>query len=68
MLTPLIYGSDSNLVAAFFDHDGKRAIFDGGFTRLFYKWDTAGTPRYVKNAAAWLANYERFGTTVTAAP
>lgn len=66
VLTPLIYGSDGNLVAAFFDHDGKRAIFDGGFTRLYVGWDTAGTPRYVKNAAAWLANYERFGEAVTA--
>jgi len=24
-------------------------------------WDNAGTGRYVKNAAAWLVNYERFG-------
>jgi hypothetical protein len=59
-LEPLIYGSAGNLVAAFYDHDGKRAILDGGFTRLFLKWDTAGTARYVKNSAAWLANAERF--------
>lgn len=59
-LQPLIYGSAGNLVAAFYDHGGKRAILDGGFTRLFLKWDTAGTARYVKNAAAWLANVERF--------
>jgi hypothetical protein len=59
-LTPLVYGSADNLVAAFYDHDGKRLIFDGGFTRLYNKWDTAGTGRYVKNAAAWLANVERF--------
>ena len=59
-LQPLIYGSADNLVAAFYDHDGKRAILDGGFTRLYIKWDTAGTARYVKNAAAWLANSERF--------
>ena len=44
------------------DRAGKRAIFDGGFTRLYNKWDTAGTARYVKNAAAWLANAERFGS------
>lgn len=48
-------------MAAFYDKDAKRAIFDGGFTRLYLKWDTAGTARYVKNAAAWLANAERFG-------
>jgi len=61
-LTPLIYGSANNLVAGFSDADGKRLIFDGGFTRLYNKWDTAGTGRYVKNAAAWLANVERFPT------
>jgi len=61
-LTPLIYGSAGNLVAATYEQDGKRAILDGGFTRLYYKWDTAGTGRYVKNAAAWLVNYEKFGT------
>ena len=59
-LSPLIYGSANNLVAGFFDKNGKRAIFDGGFTRLYMKWDTAGTARYVKNAAAWLVNVERF--------
>ncbi len=65
-LKPLIYGSAGNLVAAFYDRDGKRAIFDGGFTRLYNKWHTAGTPRYIKNAAAWLVNVERFGDQVTA--
>lgn len=57
-LTPLIWGSAGNLVTAVYEQDGKRAIFDGGFTRLYIKWDTAGTGRYVKNAAAWLANIE----------
>jgi hypothetical protein len=65
-LTPLIYGSAGNLVTAIYDRNGKRAILDGGFTRLFLKWDTAGTGRYVKNAAAWLVNVERFGDTVVA--
>jgi len=63
-LQPLIYGSAGNLVAAYYDRDGKRAILDGGFTRLYMKWDTAGTPRYVKNAASWLVNAERFGDAV----
>ena len=65
-LTPLIYGSAGNLVTALYDRNGKRAILDGGFTRLFLKWDTAGTGRYVKNAAAWLVNVERFGDAVVA--
>lgn len=63
-LEPLIYGSSGNLVTAVYEKDQKRAIIDGGFTRLYYKWDTAGTGRYVKNAAAWLTNYERFGELV----
>ncbi|MBK7860687.1 MAG: hypothetical protein IPJ65_19210 [Archangiaceae bacterium] len=65
VLTPLIYGHEGNLVAGFYDRGGKRAVFDGGFTRLYYKWDTAGTGRYVKNAASWLANVERFGDKVS---
>lgn len=65
-LTPIIYGSAGNLVAAAYEQDGKRLIFDGGFTRLYINWDTAGTGRYVKNAAAWLVNYERFGDKVVA--
>ncbi len=32
---------------------------DGGFTRLYCNWDTAGTVRYVANAATWLVNVER---------
>lgn len=60
VLTPIIYGSAGNLVTAVYEKDEKRAILDGGFTRLYNKWDTAGTARYVKNAAAWLSNEERF--------
>ena len=63
-LSALIYGSENNLVAAIYEQNGKRAIIDGGFTRLYYAWDTAGTGRYVKNAAAWLVNFERFGELV----
>jgi hypothetical protein len=65
-MTPVIYGSAGNLVAAAYESHGKRLIVDGGFTRLSYKWDTAGTGRYIKNAAAWLANWEKFGNQVLA--
>jgi hypothetical protein len=65
-LTPVIYGSAGNLVTAAFEANKKRLIIDGGFTRLSNKWDSAGTGRYVMNAAAWLANYERFGDAVVA--
>ncbi len=63
-LTPIIYGSANNLVTAVYEKKGRRLILDGGFTRLYVKWDEAGTGRYVKNAAAWLVNYERFGDDV----
>lgn len=66
-LTPLLYGSAGNLVTAVYEKNGKRAILDGGFTRLYCSWDTAGSARYVKNAAAWLVNVERFGDKVTTA-
>ena len=65
-LEPLIFGSANNLVTAYYEGEGKRLIIDGGFTRLYNQWDTAGTGRYIVNAAAWLANYERFGDAVLA--
>ena len=55
-LEPLFYGSEGNLVAAVYDSDGKRAVVDGGSTRLFVNWGAAGGARYVQNAAAWLVN------------
>ena len=63
-LTPLIYGSANNLVTAAYEKNCKRLILDGGFTRLYVNLDSAGTGRYVKNAAAWLVNYEKFGKEV----
>lgn len=66
VLTPLVYGSADNFVTGVYDRNGKRAIVDGGFTRLYIHWDTAGTARYVKNAAAWLANVEKFGDQIVA--
>jgi hypothetical protein len=56
-LTPLLVGSAKNTVTAIYDTGGRRLILDGGFTRLFCNWDTAGTSRYVVNAAAWLCNF-----------
>ena len=63
-MEPIVYGSAGNLVTAVYEKDGKRLILDGGFTRLYINWDTAGTGRYVKNAAAWLVNVEKFGDAV----
>jgi len=64
LTTPLMWSTDGGTVAAIVDDQQHRLIIDGGFTRLYYKWDSAGTGRYVKNAAAWLANFERFGDEV----
>lgn len=58
---PVMIGSHGQPVVAAWSDGGRRALVDGGFTRLFCNWDTAGTARYVKNAAAWLVNHERFG-------
>jgi hypothetical protein len=61
---PLIYGSNGMTVAGYYEQDGRRAIIDGGFTRLYHKWNSAGTARYVVNAAIWLANLERYPETL----
>ncbi|MGJ8660928.1 MAG: hypothetical protein ACSHXL_02730, partial [Bacteroidota bacterium] len=45
VMTPLIYSSDDNIVTAFYDEQGQRLIIDGGFTRLYKNWDSAGTGR-----------------------
>ena len=63
-LTPLVCGSAGNVVTAVWDGMGQRCVVDGGFTRLWCGWDTAGSARFVKNVAAWLANAERFGAKV----
>lgn len=63
-LKPLIWSTDGNVVTSIYEDQGQRLILDGGFTRLYCNWDTAGTGRYVKNVAAWLVNYERFGELV----
>ena len=58
--TPIIRSSDGAVVTAFSDQNGKRILIDGGFTRLYPdRWDrTAGTARFVTNAASWLFNFE----------
>lgn len=63
-MTPLIWSTDGNVVTSIYENQGQRLIIDGGSTKLFLNWENAGTGRYVKNAAAWLVNYERFGEEV----
>ena len=52
--------SDGNVVTGIHDRDHCRIIIDGGYTRLLESlWDrTAGTARFVTNAACWLYNHE----------
>ena len=64
VMTPLIWSTDGNVVTSILDDQQHRLIIDGGFTRLYCNWDSAGTGRYVKNAAAWLVNVEKFGENV----
>ena len=58
--TSIIRSSDGAVVTAFSDQNGKRILIDGGFTRLMPdRWErTAGTSRFVTNAASWLFNFE----------
>jgi len=59
----LIKSSDNLIVTACHDRDQCRIMIDGGFTRLLEeKWThTAGTERFVTNAACWLYNFEGRG-------
>ena len=56
----LIRSSDGEVVTACHDRNRARIIIDGGFTRLLEdRWArTAGTSRFVTNAACWLYNWE----------
>jgi hypothetical protein len=58
---PLLCSHDGCITSAFYEGDGKRLVVDGGFTRVYSsKWDTAGTARFVKNLACWLANEQQW--------
>jgi hypothetical protein len=59
----LIKSSDNCIVTACHDRSQCRVIVDGGFTRLLEdRWlRTAGTERFVTNAACWLYNFEGRG-------
>jgi hypothetical protein len=56
----LIHSSDGKVVTACHDRHETRIMIDGGFTRLYPdRWArTAGTARFVTNAACWLFNFE----------
>lgn len=58
LVRPLVTSSDQTVVTGIVEDGKHRALIDGGFTRLFVKWDSAGTDRLIVNAGAWLANAE----------
>jgi len=62
-LRAIIKSSDNLIVTACHDRDQCRIMIDGGFTRLYEEfWGcTAGTERFVTNAACWLYNFEGRG-------
>jgi hypothetical protein len=67
-MTPVVYGSDNEVLISTYEENNKRLILDGGFTRLYNSWD-AETTKYIENVVKWLANTPRFegeSTTVTA--
>lgn len=55
----LAHSSAGTVAIAAVETKGRRILLDSGWTKLFVKWDSAGTARYVVNAAAWLVNAER---------
>lgn len=64
-MTPVVYGSDNEVLISTYEEDNKRLILDGGFTRFYNSWDEQ-TGQYTRNAVLWLANKPRFsGETVT---
>ena len=52
-LKPLLYSSDGNVVTAYYDDGKKRALIDGGFTRLYVNWNSE-TEQFIINCAMWL--------------
>eukprot|EP01102_Stenamoeba_stenopodia_P015576 TRINITY_DN532_c0_g1_i1.p1 TRINITY_DN532_c0_g1~~TRINITY_DN532_c0_g1_i1.p1 ORF type:complete len:493 (+),score=129.40 TRINITY_DN532_c0_g1_i1:37-1515(+) len=36
-----------------------RIVLDGGFTKCWYEWDTAGSARYMVNSVIWLLGLEQ---------
>lgn len=60
-LKPLTYSSEGYVLMAYYDLQEKKALIDGGFTRLYYNWDSTDTDKLVVNCAIWLTNLEKFG-------
>ncbi|KAF5843742.1 hypothetical protein DUNSADRAFT_8258 [Dunaliella salina] len=64
-MQPVVWSSAGGAVCAAYNENGKRAVLDGGLSRLFDAWKSDGTERFVKNAAVWLANYDTKGGQIT---
>ena len=58
---PLVIASTGDVVVAYVDDGKHRMLIDGCYSRLDYKWDTAGTERFLVNCAAWLAGETQSG-------
>lgn len=52
-IEPIIFGSEGNLIVASYSENGKRLLIDGGFTRMYNKWNSE-TATYIINVANWL--------------
>jgi len=63
-ITPVVIGSDNEILIGTYEKNDKRLVLDGGFTRLYNSWDNE-TSKFVENIVLWLANSERFDTEIT---
>ncbi|CAF1118764.1 unnamed protein product [Rotaria sp. Silwood1] len=61
--TVIATATDGNASIAVYDPPATstegRLCLDCGFTKLYIKWDSAGTARYIVNASCWLLGMEK---------
>lgn len=60
-VTLLGQSHDGQMSIGAFERDDQRVVLDTGFTKLYSQWfrETAGTARYLRNIAFWLARGSR---------
>ena len=54
-LLPIMIGSDGKAIILCYENGKKRAVIDGGFTRMYYRWNEGSTNnrRFVINVIGW---------------
>ena len=61
-LLPIMIGSDGKAIILCYENGKKRAVIDGGFTRMCYRWNESSTNnrRFVINVVGWLSKLDMF--------